>query len=261
MFDSFIEGSNMRAVLVVLYGIAAYLLFLAAFLYAVGFVGNFGVPKAIDSGAAAPIGETFVIDLLLLGLFAVQHSVMARPAFKRWWTRFVPKAVERSTYVLLASSVLLLLFWQWRPLADVVWVTGGAAAAVLTALFWCGWALVVASTFLISHFELFGLSQVFARSANRALPEPTFRTPWFYRSVRHPLYLGFLIAFWSAPTMSAGHLLFSIMTTGYVLVAIGFEERDLIDLFGDQYRQYRNRVGMLLPRWRTRKAHAPVVPR
>lgn len=251
----------MRAVLVVLYGFAAYLLFLATFLYAVGFVGNFGVPKSVDRGAAGPIGETFAVDLLLLGLFAVQHSVMARPAFKRWWTRFVPESVERSTYVLLASSVLLLLFWQWRPLAAVVWATRGVAAAVLTALFWCGWALVLTSTFLISHFELFGLSQVFARSSNRALPQPAFRTPWFYRSVRHPLYLGFLIAFWSAPTMSAGHLLFSVMTTGYVLVAIVFEERDLVDLFGDQYRQYKSRVGMLLPRLRSHKAHASVAPR
>jgi len=247
----------MRAVVSLFYGLAAYLLFLGTIVYAIGFVGNFGVPKSIDSGVSFALGETLAVDLLLLGLFAIQHSVMARPAFKRVWTQFVPKALERSTYVVFASGALLLLFWQWRPLADPVWtVTAAPAGAVLVGLFWLGWALVFASTFLISHFELFGLSQVIARLLNRTPPEPVFRTPLFYRSVRHPLYLGFLIAFWSAPVMSGGHLLFSIMTTGYILVAIVFEERDLIAQFGEQYLRYKTRVGMLLPRLRARRASA-----
>ena len=198
--------------------------------------------------------QSVVVDLLLLGVFAVQHSVMARRSFKRWWTRVVPTAVERSTYVLMASLALALLCWQWRPIAEpVIWkVESVAGVQLLWTVFWLGWAVLLLSTFLINHFELFGVRQVFARMARRELPEPEFRTPLLYRYVRHPIYLGFLLGFWAAPVMTAGHLLFSVAVTGYILVGIWFEERDLVAQFGEQYRRYRNQVGMLLPSRRTR---------
>ena len=240
----------MAALLGVLYGLAVYVFFLATFLYAIGFVGHVAVPKDIDSGAAVPLAEALIVNLLLLGLFAVQHSVMARRGFKRWWTRVVPESVERSTFVLAATAVLALLLWQWRPIAQpLIWsVTDPLARIALQAVFWLGWAMLLISTFLINHFELFGLRQVFAWLIGREIPEAEFRTPFIYRYVRHPIYLGFILAFWATPSMSAGHLLFAIASTGYILIGIWFEERDLIAQFGDRYRLYRQQVGMLLPR-------------
>jgi methanethiol S-methyltransferase len=241
----------MGPILAVAYGVAAYFVFLCTFLYAIGFVSGVVVPKTVDTGPPGPIGEALVVNVLLLSLFAVQHSVMARKPFKRWLTQFVPASIERSTYVLLASLALILVFWQWRPIPAIVWEAANPALAMaLLGLSLLGWLIVLLSTFLINHFELFGLQQVLLNMIGKDAAEPRFRTPLLYKLVRHPLYLGFIIAFWATPVMTAGHLLFALVTTVYILVAIALEERDLIDLFGDEYRRYRQRVAMLVPFWR-----------
>ena len=244
----------MGAFLSLAYSLVAYLLFGATFLYAIAFAGNFVVPKTIDTGAQGPLVESIVVNVLLLAIFALQHSVMARKGFKRWWTRIVPPSAERSTYVLAATLSLALLLWQWRPLPEpIVWrVDGALGTSLVWAVFWLGWATLLTSTFLINHFELFGLSQALARMAGRTLPEPTFRTPLLYRYVRHPIYLGFLLGFWATPSMTLGHLLFAAGATGYILVGIWFEERDLVAQFGERYRRYREQVGMLVPMRRER---------
>jgi protein-S-isoprenylcysteine O-methyltransferase Ste14 len=231
-----------------LFGLVAYLVFLPTFLYAIGFVTGMVVPKTIDSGPVVPLAEALVVNILLMSLFAVQHSAMARKPFKQWWTQFVPVSVERSTYVLLTSLALILLFWQWRPIPTVVWeITNPQIATAVTALSLAGWLLVLFSTFLINHFELFGLRQVAINLAGRTMPEPRFKTPVLYKVVRHPIYLGFIIAFWAAPVMTVGHLLFAAVTTAYIFVGIFLEERDLIQLFGQEYKRYRAQVGMLVP--------------
>ena len=231
-----------------LYGIASYLVFFVSFVYAMAFIGNYVLPKSIDLGSESSITQSILIDVVLLGVFAVQHSVMARPAFTRWWTNIVPASCERSTYVLISSLLLILIFWQWRPIVTTIWLLEGWPAAMLTGISWIGWLTALTSTCMIDHFELFGLRQVFDAlrgAAARVLP---FKTPLLYRLVRHPLMLGFLLAFWATPHMTAGHLLFAVMTTGYILVGVRLEERDLVAHFGASYEQYRRRVPMLMPR-------------
>ena len=239
----------MARLLAFVYGTAAYVLFLGAFLYAVGFVTGLPVPKTIDMGPVVPVTEALIVNLLLMSLFAIQHSVMARKGFKRWWTQFVPPAIERSTYVLFATLALMLLLWQWRPIPTIVWqVDDPTVAVALIGLSLFGWLIVLTSTFLINHFELFGLHQVVNNLAGRQMDEMSFKTPLLYRLVRHPIYLGFIIAFWAAPVMTAGHVLFAAVTTAYIFVGIMLEERDLVAQFGDEYRDYRERVGMLIPK-------------
>ncbi|MFG6487190.1 methanethiol S-methyltransferase [Roseateles sp. BYS78W] len=239
--------------LALLYAAAAYLVFLATFAWTVGFVFNLpGLPKTIDSGAAVSMAEAIAVNLALMALFAVQHSVMARRGFKQWWTRFVPPSVERATYVLAASAALALLLWQWRPIAQpLLWsVQDPAGRVALQGLAAAGWLIALVSTYLIDHFALFGLRQPWAALRRQAEQAPAFRTPLLYRHVRHPLYLGFLLAFWATPQMTAGHALFAAVNTAYILIGIAFEERDLIAQFGPRYLAYRQQVGMLLPRFR-----------
>jgi protein-S-isoprenylcysteine O-methyltransferase Ste14 len=229
------------------YGVLCYLAFLATFLYAVGFIGNFVVPKSIDSGRQLPLFQALSIDLALLGLFAVQHSVMARQWFKSAWTRIVPAPVERSTYVLFSSLALLLLFWKWQPIGGVLWsIESTSGRLAIQSFFGFGWVTVLVATFLINHFDLFGLRQVWLYLCGRPYTPLKFGTPGLYRLVRHPLYVGWLLVFWSAPVMTVAHLVFAIATTAYILVAIQFEERDLVRLHGE-YSEYRRRVPMIVP--------------
>ena len=237
----------MSRILVPLYGATAYLVFLASFLYAIAWLGNFIVPKTIDSGTAAPLGEALLVNLALLTAFALQHSIMARPAFKRWWTRFVAPPVERATFVLFASLLLFAVCLGWRPLPQVAWHLEGAGAIAMWALFATGWLIVLTATFMISHFELFGLRQVWLHARGLAYTAPRYVERFFYRFVRHPIMLGFLIAFWATPTMTMGHLLFAATTTIYILVALQLEERDLVAEHGASYEAYRERVPMLVP--------------
>jgi methanethiol S-methyltransferase len=238
----------MRKTLFFLYGVVAYAFFFVVFLYAIGFVGNLAVPKSIDSGVPGPIGVSLAIDAMLLTLFAVQHSGMARPAFKRWWTKIIPEPIERSTYVILASAALALLYVLWRPLPNVVWrVDNAMGVGVLWTLFGLGWTIVLLSTFMIGHADLFGVRQVWLHLRDRKRGSDQFRMPALYRIVRHPIMVGFLIAFWATPSMTAGHLLFAVATTGYILIAVQLEERDLVAHFGNAYRDYRARVPAFIP--------------
>jgi methanethiol S-methyltransferase len=247
----------MKRLLIVSYGAICYVVFLAAFLYAIGFVGNLLVPRTIDNGITASTAEAFVVNVVLLALFAVQHSVMARPGFKRRWTRLVPQAIERSTYVLLSSLLLLLLFWQWRTMPATIWnVSWPPGRVALQAVFWLGWIIVLTSTFMINHFDLFGLRQAYLASRERSYTELEFSTTMLYRLVRHPIMLGFIVAFWATPTMSVGHLLFAAVTTAYILLVLPIEERDLSRALGGEYSQYRNRVPMLIPGLRVRRRRA-----
>lgn len=231
-----------------LYGVVAYVIFLATFLYSIAFVGNLGVPLSIDVGWHSSLSTALVINLILLGLFAVQHTVMARPGFKRWLTRMIPPAAERSTFVLASSLVLLLLLLEWRPISQPVWtVTAPAAQLAIGAVFWLGWVIVLLGSFMIDHLDLFGLRQVYLNLVGRQYKPVPFQVGWLYRYVRHPLMFGFLLAFWATPAMTVGHLLFALATTGYIIVGTMFEERDLMRFHGDTYREYRKRVWGFLP--------------
>jgi protein-S-isoprenylcysteine O-methyltransferase Ste14 len=244
------QGHLIGRIIAFFYGIAAYGIFFVTFLYAIGFVEDLVVPKTIDNGTVGPTMQALIVNLLLMSVFAIQHSVMARKQFKQWWTQFVPHSIERATYVLLASLALALLFWQWQPMPAVVWqIDDTRIAMALIGLSLVGWLIVLTGTFLINHFELFGLHQLANNLAGRPMPAPRFRTPLYYKLVRHPIYLGFIIAFWAAPTMTVGHLVFAAVTTAYIFVGASLEERDLVDLFGEDYRRYKGRVSMLVP-WR-----------
>ena len=239
----------MSRVMVLLFGVLCYVVFLLAFLYQIGFVAGWLVPKSIDQGAVISAFPAVAINVFLLSLFAIQHTVMARIAFKRWWTTIVPEPIERSIFVLLTSLLLLLMNWQWRPLPEIVWqVESTIGRNLLYATMAAGWGLVLYATFLINHFDLFGLRQVWLHFTDRPYTQVKFKETVLYRWVRHPLMLGFIIAFWATPDMSQGHLLFAVVTTAYILVAIQIEERTLLALHGDDYRRYQERVSMIVPR-------------
>lgn len=244
----------MKKIIIIIYGIVAYLIFFGAFLYAIGFVGNLFVPKSIDSGEEISLVTALLINLGLLSLFALQHSVMARPAFKKWFTQYIHPAIERSTYVLLSSLILLLIYWKWQPMTMVVWETENIASNILMLTFLLGWGIVFLSTFMISHFELFCLTQIYQNFKNQSLTYPKFQINWFYKLVRHPLMLGFIIAFWAAPTMTYGRLLFAGVTTTYILIAVKYlEEKDLKKLIGKEYETYQRNVPMIFPFTKLRK--------
>jgi protein-S-isoprenylcysteine O-methyltransferase Ste14 len=241
------QGETM-APFALLYAALSYVIFLASFVYAIGFIGNFVVPKTIDAPMGAIDWTAWLIDALVLGAFAIQHSVMARPAFKRWWTRFVPEPIERATYVLVSTLLLILIFVAWQPIPAVIWSVGdGFAAQLLVFVYAIGWLIVLASTFMISHFELFGLTQAWRALRNQPTSVGSFTVAFLYHFVRHPIMLGFVIVFWATPTMTTGHLLFALLTTGYILIGIHLEERDLLAHFGEAYVRYRARVPMLVP--------------
>ena len=238
----------MKRVLAFSYGTLCYVLFLITFLYGVAFLGNIGLDRTIDGTPSIPFWQALCINALLLGVFAVQHSVMARPGFKQWWTTFVPTPVERSTYVLFSSLALLLLFYLWQPMGGTVWeVQDSLARGMVYSLFAGGWLLILVTTFLINHFDLFGMRQVWLYLTEQPYTPITFTTPGLYRYVRHPLYVGWLLTFWAAPTMTTAHLVFSVMTTAYIVIAIQFEERDLAEVHGTAYDEYRTQVPMLVP--------------
>lgn len=239
----------MKRILAFVYGVLAYLGFLIAFLYAIGFIGNFIVPKSIDSGTETTFWQALLVNALLMGLFAIQHSVMARPAFKKWWTGIIGSVVERSTYVLLSSLALFLMYWKWQPIPAIVWEAEGETATfILNGLFFTGWLIVLLSTFMINHFDLFGLRQVFENLRRNELKQIAFKKTLFYKIVRHPIMLGFLIAFWATPLMTVGHLIFSITTTLYIFIAVKYlEERDLKNMHGKAYEDYQKEVPMIVP--------------
>ena len=244
----------MSKILISLYGVVSYIIFFLSFLYAIGFVGNMLVPKSIDSGESTTFTIALITNLILLTLFAVQHSVMARPAFKSWFTKYIPAAIERSTYVLLSSLLLFLLYYLWQPMPDIIWnVESSIGNMILLGFFWFGWLIVLLSTFMINHFDLFGLRQVYINFKGQEYKHLEFRMVGLYRLCRHPIMLGFIIAFWATPLMTMGPLLFAAVTTAYIFVALQFEERDLITFFGDTYKNYQNKVPMVFPWFRKSK--------
>lgn len=245
----------MKRILFFLYGVICYFIFFGTFLYAIGFIGNFLVPKSMDSAATTPLGEALLINTALLGLFAIQHSVMARQGFKKWWTKFVPKPIERSTYVLLSSLCLVLMFWQWQPLGGVIWnLEGTLLTGIIYSIYALGWVTVLVSTFIINHFDLFGLRQVWLYLVGKKYTNLGFVTPGLYKMIRHPLYLGWLLVFWSAPVMTVAHLFFAVVTTAYIFFAIRLEEKDLVSIHGRDYAEYKSKTPMIFPTRKQKKS-------